>query len=190
MNTHTETDLDTLRDALTPKEQQAAELYVSGPKHIRGNRTAAFRDVYPWNGSDAGARAKASELFKREGVSAYVRALRATGTERALALLRDWGELAPQAQELLARAAAGKLPAGMTDEAIRSGVKAAIHILDRALGSVAQQVELRQSGGITVRVAGPETVARVLAASEYQVEDIPPGKVPQAALPAGDAGKG
>ena len=160
-----ETDLDRLRDAITAKMQRAAELYVSGPPLCLGSKVESYVNAYNWHGSRRGAQVKASALYARPDVDAYVRALRAAGTAGAAGKLREWSELAPDAQQTLHMAATGGLPAGLSDEAVRSAVRAASYIIDRAFGTPSQQIELRQTGGIVVHVAGPETVGRMIAAS-------------------------
>ncbi len=155
-------ELAALAAELTPKEQAAAELYVSGPPSCLGSKVASYVSAYTWRGSRAGARSKASALFGRERVAAYVRALRELSLEESAGTLRDWSELAPDAQETLHRAATGSLPRGLSDEEVRSAVRAAMYVIDRAYGTPAQQIELRQSGGIVVHVAGPETLGQVL----------------------------
>ncbi len=166
MSTHPgEADLPQLREAITPKMQRAVELYVSGPPACLGSKVNAYSAAYDWNGSRRGAQVKASALYARPDVDAYVRALRAAGTAGAAGQLREWSELAPDAQETLHKAATGDLPRGLSDEAVRSAVRAASYIIDRAFGTPSQQIELRQTGGIVVHVAGPETVGRMIAAS-------------------------
>ena len=93
-----------------------------------------------------------------------MRELRDLAALEARARLRDWVELAPEAQETLRRAAAGELRfEGASDrvepELIRSAVRAASEILDRALGTVKQMHEHRVQGGIVVAVAGPPQIA-------------------------------
>ncbi len=72
-------------------------------------------------------------------------------------------ELAPEAQDTLRAATAGRLrfpEAGRVEpELIRSAVKSAIEILDRALGTTKQMHEHRVQGGIVVAVAGPPQVS-------------------------------
>jgi hypothetical protein len=73
-------------------------------------------------------------------------------------------ELAPGAQETLRQAAAGELVFPEADpklapELLRSAVKSAIEILDRALGTTKQMHEHKIQGGIIVAVAGPSQVA-------------------------------
>ena len=157
-----ETDADQLRDQLTPKQARAAELYVAGPPDCVGSKVGAYVRAYNWAGSRRGAQVKASGLFAREDVAAYVRALRAAGTGAAVDTLRDWSELAVDAQETIHRAATGSLPAGLSDEQVRSALRAAQYIVDRAYGTPSQQIELRSTGGITVEVAGPATLGRVV----------------------------
>lgn len=162
-----ETDLAAIRAAITPKMQRAVELYVSGPPTVLGSKVNSYVSAYNWNGSRRGAQVKASALYARPDVDAYVRALRAAATENAAGQLREWSELAPDAQQTLHMAATGGLPAGLSDEAVRSAVRAASYIIDRAFGTPSQQIELRQTGGIVVHVAGPETVGRLIAATTH-----------------------
>ena len=73
-------------------------------------------------------------------------------------------ELAPEAQETLRKAAAGELvfpkaDAKLRPELLRSAVKAAIEVLDRALGTTKHMHEHKVQGGIIVAVAGPPQVA-------------------------------
>ncbi len=73
-------------------------------------------------------------------------------------------ELAPDAQETLRAVTAGELrfdkaSERVEPELIRSAVKGAIEILDRALGTVKQMHDHRVGGGIVVAIAGPPQVA-------------------------------
>lgn len=168
---------------LTPKQQHAAELYVAGPPDCVGNRTESYVRASGWKGSRRGASSKASALFGRPAVRAYVRALRQEGTRQAAAELREWAELAVDAQETLHRAATGQLPPGLSDEAVRSAVRAAMYVVDRAYGTPSQQLELRQTGGITVEVAGPATVGRLVELTD--AEHLERGAwTPAGAIPA------
>jgi hypothetical protein len=73
-------------------------------------------------------------------------------------------ELAPDAQDTLRAVTAGELRFPQADpkvepELIRSAVKGAIEILDRALGTTKQMHENKIQGGIIVAVAGPPQIA-------------------------------
>ena len=90
--------------------------------------------------------------------------LREIAAAECTARLRNWMELAPQAQECLRDAITGRLAFPEADpkvepEKIRSAVRAAIEVLDRALGTTKQMHEHRVGGGIIVAVAGPPQVA-------------------------------
>ncbi len=90
--------------------------------------------------------------------------LREIAAAECTARLRNWMELAPEAQETLRKAYSGELvfpqaDAKLQPEMIRSAVKAAVEVLDRALGTTKQMHEHRVQGGIVVRVAGPPQVA-------------------------------
>ena len=90
--------------------------------------------------------------------------LRELAALEARARLRNWMELAPDAQDTLRLAAAGQLRfEGASDrvepELLRSAVKSAIEVLDRALGTTKQMHEHKVQGGIIVAVAGPPQVA-------------------------------
>ena len=90
--------------------------------------------------------------------------LREMAAAECTARLRNWMELAPDAQEALRAAVAGELVFDQADtklrpELLRSAVKSAIEILDRALGTTKQMHEHKIQGGIIVAVAGPPQVA-------------------------------
>jgi hypothetical protein len=89
--------------------------------------------------------------------------LREIAAAECTARLRNWMELAPEAQEALRKATAGELRFDASDrvepELLRSAVRAASEILDRALGTTKQMHEHRVQGGIIVAVAGPPQVA-------------------------------
>ncbi len=90
--------------------------------------------------------------------------LREMAAAQCTARLRNWMELAPDAQEALRAAVAGELvfpkaDAKLRPELVRSAVKAAIEILDRALGTTKHMHEHKLHGGIIVAVAGPPQVA-------------------------------
>ena len=93
-----------------------------------------------------------------------MRELREITTAECIARLRPWMELAPDAQETLRAAGAGELVFPDADpklqpELIRSAVRAATEILDRALGTTKHMHDHRVQGGIIVAVAGPPQVA-------------------------------
>ncbi len=134
-------------------------LYVAGPDGTRGNGTRAYLEAYPGCGSEGAAAVGASRLLKRAKIRARMKELREQASAEARARLRDWWELAPDAQETLRKAAAGELrfpEAGRVEpEMLRSAVRSATEILDRALGTTKQMHEHRVQGGIIVAVAGP-----------------------------------
>ena len=132
----------------SPSEERFAVLYVAGPDALRGNGTRCYLEAYPSCRSEQAAAANACRLLKRDRVRAHMAELRAQASAEARARLRDWWELAPAAQETLRKAAAGELRFREADqrvepELIRSAVRAAEHILDRALGTVKQQHDPR-----------------------------------------------
>ena len=144
----------------SPHEERFAVIYTAGPDGIRGNGTRAYLEAYPSCRSEQAAAVGASRLLRRDKVRARMAELRSEASAEARARLRDWWELAPEAQETLRKAAAGELRFPDADqrlepELIRSAVRAAGHILDRALGTVKQMHDHRVQGGIIVAVAGP-----------------------------------
>ncbi len=152
------------RSPCSPSEEQFAVLYVAGPDELRGNGTRAYLEAYPNCNSDQAAGVGASRLLKRDRVRVRMKELRDEAAAAARARLRNWMELAPDAQETLRAAAAGELVFDQADsklrpELIRSAVKSAIEILDRALGTTKHMHEHKLHGGIVVRVAGPPQVA-------------------------------
>ena len=153
------------RSPCSPSEEQFAALYVAGPEGIRANGTRAYLEAYPSCSSVQAAGVGATRLLKRDRVRARMRELRDQAALEARARLRNWMELAPQAQDTLRAAAAGELVFDNADpklrpELIRSAVKSAIEILDRALGTTKQMHEHRVQGGIVVAVAGPPQVTQ------------------------------
>ena len=148
----------------SPSEEQFAVLYVAGPDGMRGNGTRAYLETHPDCRSRQAAGVGATRLLKRARVRARMKELRDEAAAAARARLRNWMELAPEAQETLRKAAAGKLrflDAGdrVEPELVRSAVRAAMEILDRALGTTKQMHDHRVGGGIIVAVAGPPQVA-------------------------------
>ncbi len=150
---------------LSPQQARLAELYVAGPDDIRGNGTAAYLAAYPTCHSRQAAAECASRLLRHAKVRAYMAELREIVAAECTARLRSWMELAPDAQETLRAAAAGDLVFDQADsklrpELLRSAVRAASEILDRALGTTKQMHEHRVQGGIVVAVAGPPQVTQ------------------------------
>ena len=147
----------------SPSEEQFAVLYVAGPDGLRGNGTGAYLETHPDCRSRQAAGVGATRLLKRDRVRARMKELRDEAAAAARACLRNWMELAPDAQDTLRKAAAGELrfpEAGRVEpELIRSAVKSAIEILDRALGTTKHMHEHKLHGGIVVAVAGPPQVA-------------------------------
>ena len=145
----------------SPAEDCFAGLYVAGPDGLRGNGTRAYLEAYPSCTSEQAAAANACRLLKRDRVRARMRELREQASADARARFRDWWELAPAAQETIRLTAAGLFdpmpdaPHGVRAEAIRSGVRSAQEVLNRAEGTPQQLHELRIETGITVAIAGP-----------------------------------
>ena len=152
------------RRPLSPQQARFAELYVAGPDDIRGNGTRAYLAAYPTCHSESAAKTSASRLLRRDNVRARMAQLREMAAAECTARLRNWMELAPDAQETLRRASAGELvfpqaDAKLQPEMLRSAVRASSEILDRALGTTKQMHEHKIQGGIIVAVAGPPQVA-------------------------------
>ncbi len=145
---------------LSPQQSRFAELYIAGPDDLRGNGTRCYQVAYPTAHSKQAACESASRLLRRPQVRAYIAQLREIAAAECTARLRNWMELAPEAQETLRAVTAGELrfdkaSERVEPELIRSAVKGAIEILDRALGTVKQMHDLRVGGGIIVAVEGP-----------------------------------
>lgn len=141
---------DDLAD-LKPEHAEFAELYAAGPEELAGNAKACYKRVYGC--SDSAAESGGSRLLRHEGVRARVRALREEAAEAAKARLREWWELAPEAQETLLAAARGEFVGD--DDNGRVRVQAAQRILDRAMGTPREMHRLEvEHSGITVEVAG------------------------------------
>ena len=107
------------------------------------------------------ASVQGSRVLRDAGVRARVRALQEQALEEAMARLRPWIELAVAAQETLYKALTGDLRFPEVDsrlepEMIRSAIRAAEEVLDRALGTSRQMHEHHVGGqAIVVHVAGP-----------------------------------
>ena len=149
---------------LSPRQARFAELYVAGPDDLRGRQARCYRVAYPACSNDNSAGASASTLLRRPNVRAYMAELREAAGAECTARLRNWMELAPEAQQCLRDAITGRLAFPEADpkvepEKIRTAVRAAIEVLDRALGTTKQMHDHRVSGGIIVAIAGPPQVA-------------------------------
>ena len=148
---------------LSPQQARFAELYIAGPEDVRGNATRSYLAAYPSCFSIDSAAQSGSRLLRLDKVRARMAELREIAAAECTARLRNWMELAPDAQDTLRLAAAGKLfPDARVKERpemLRSAVKASIEILDRALGTTKQMHEHKLHGGIIVAVAGPPQVA-------------------------------
>ena len=150
--------------SLSPQQSRFAELYIAGPDDLCGNGTRCYLVAYPTAHSKKAACESASRLLRRPQVRARIAQLREMAAAECTARLRNWMELAPDAQETLRAVTAGELRFLEADpkvepELIRSAVKGAIEILDRALGTTKQMHEHKLQGGIVVRVAGPPQIA-------------------------------
>ena len=149
--------------SLSPQQSRFAELYIAGPDDLRGNGTRCYQVAYPTAHSKQAACESASRLLRRPQVRARIAQLREIAAAECTARLRNWMELAPDAQETLRKAAGGELrfpEAGRVEpELLRSAVRSATEILDRALGTTKQMHEHRVQGGIVVAVAGPPQIA-------------------------------
>jgi hypothetical protein len=147
---------------LTPAQDAFVRAYVAGESETVGNARRSYMLAFPKCKSLGAASVSASRLLSKAVVRARMAELRQQAERDARARLRSWWALAPDAQTTLELASAGLFdpmpdaPHGVRSEAIRSGVRAAQEILNRAEGTPQQLHELRITAGITVAVAGPE----------------------------------
>lgn len=150
---------------LTPGQDAFVAAYTAGDDSTRNNGTASYLASHP-QVTRSSAAVQACRLLKLPKVRARIVEMRTEAEIDARARLRSWWALAPDAQDTMALAAAGKFdpmpdaPHGVRAEAIRSGVRAAQEILNRAEGTPQQLHELRVTGGIVVAVAGPDVELR------------------------------
>ncbi len=149
---------------LSPQQARFAELYIAGPDDLRGNATRCVLVAYPNHSNRNAAASTGSRLLRLANVRAYMAELREVAAADSKARLRNWMELAPDAQETLRKAYSGELvfpkaDAKLQPEMMRSAVKAAVEVLDRALGTTKHMHEHRLHGGIIVAVAGPPQIA-------------------------------
>jgi len=98
--------------------------------------------------------------------------------------LVDWVELAPEAQQTLLRAATGSLPGTWSDEDKRQAVRAAERILDRAIGKVADTVNLGAAGGLAAAVLALPPGFRPFAGAPAALPGAVPGAAPPELPPA------
>jgi len=154
--------------------------FVAGKPETLGNLRQSYLLAFPACGSDGSASVGANRLIRKPAVRARVLELRADAERDARARLRSWWALAPDAQRTLEQAAAGtfdpmpEAPHGVRAEAIRSGVRSAQEILNRAEGTPQQLHELRITAGITVAVAGPGSELDGRQLVELPAEDPAP----------------
>ena len=130
---------------------------------------------------------KTEQQASRVAIRGDVEWLREAAAAECTARLRNWMELAPDAQETLRKAADGRLRFNASDrvepELLRSAVRAATEVLDRALGTTKQMHEHRLQGGIVIAVAGPPQVASKIE-SDPQSYTLTNGTPEPRALPA------
>ena len=121
---------------LNTRQKRFLEEYHSGPH--QGNGTEAYRAAYEVVGkelSDATCGSCASTLLRDSRMIAYLRTLREEQTAKLQDKLRRWEDLAPAAQAVVVETMHGTSRSRMRYEA-------ALVILDRALGRVANRTEL------------------------------------------------
>jgi hypothetical protein len=141
---------------LSPQQEAFVIAYVAGPDEMRGNGTRAYLHAYPEQTNERNAGSSASRLLKRDSIRARIREIRDEAEEDARARLRSWLAMAPKAQEVLDQAMRGELEG--SDEQIRSAVKAAQEVLNRALGDIRQMHTVEGQGqtlNVYVAVAPP-----------------------------------
>lgn len=137
--------------ALTVAQERFVIQYVAGTDEQRGNGTRCYLEAFPNTTNEKIAGSCASRLLKRASVRARMQVLRDEAEAASKARLRSWMSMAPEAQNTLERAMRGEWPAGWSDEAIRSALKAAQDTLDRALGNV-KQMHAEGASGQTINV--------------------------------------
>jgi len=174
-----------LLNVLTVGQEAFVQAYVAGDDDTAGNGTRSYLSAYPKCTTDQSGAVQACRLLKLGKVRARISELRADAERQARARLRSWWALAPEAQRTLEQAAAGSFdpmpdaPHGVRAEAIRSGVRSAQEILNRAEGTPQQLHELRITAGIMVAVAGPgqQLQAADTAPSLQNGHYVPPGEL-------------
>lgn len=143
-------------DTLPEHYEDLLRAFLSGPSGVAGNGTEAWLYAVDPDAKRGTAASNASRVLRKEAVRKRMHALRLEAAgDVDMTGLRDWMELAPDAQDTLHRAATGQLPDTWTDEQIRSAVKAAQTILDRAIGPIAQRLDVRSQSAIVVKTLGP-----------------------------------
>ncbi len=158
--------------ALPDTHERMARLYLGGPDGVVGNATEAYARAFPCDGLErVTVQQRGNRVIRSKRLRVRLAELRAETLAQAspeiVGRLREWVELAPDAQQTLHRAATGSLPAGWSDEDKRQAVRAAERILDRAIGKVADTIHLGVGGHLA---------AAVLA--------LPPGYRPHGTEPA------
>ena len=177
------------RSNLTPNEERFCLAYVAGDG-TQGNGTASYLAAYPTCTNKHAAGSAGSRLLKRDRVQARIAELRAEAAQEVRDRLRSWWELAPDAQRTLELAAAGQLPAGWSDERIRSAVKSAQYIVDRCEGRPELRGSVTHTGGFAVLVAGPaELRGPVVSVGDggNGPGEVPAAPGPVRALPPGSS---
>ena len=141
---------------------------------MRGNAQACYLEAFPNCTSERAAAVSGSRLVHRPRVLARIAQLRETAAAEAVKKLREWHELAVEAQETIRLASTGKLPKEWTAQQIRSAIDASLHILDRAIGSVKQMHEVdAKSGAVLVFALGGGVAAPEPAGREIETEPLP-----------------
>ncbi len=142
---------------LPDTHERMARLYLGGPDGVVGNATESYARAFPSDGlTRTQQQQRGNRVIRSQRVRVRLTELRAEAISQAdpekVERLREWVELAPDAQQTLHRAATGTLPASWSDEDKRQAVRAAERILDRAIGKVADTVHLGVGGHLAAAV--------------------------------------
>lgn len=157
------------------------QLYLAGPDGTVGNATEAYMQASAGTLSRPAAATRASRALARGSVRTRMGELRDLAQGLKIARLREWVSMAPAAQHQLYLISEGKTPADWTDEQVRSALKACAIILDRAIGTVKQQVE--HSGGVALVAQVLHVPGSIVAAHLEASNSKPPvPSVSEAAL--------
>ncbi len=147
---------------LTVRERGFVRHYLAGDDTVRNNGTqSAIAAGY----KPKGAHVIASRLVRKPHIIAAIEAFHRAAEAAAVERLRDWKDLAPDAQDIVEAIAKGLIFAA-DSFSTKIRLDAAIHILDRANGKVQTQSKLEVTGKGGAPIVPIDAVRAAIAAAE------------------------
>mgnify|MGYP001590120285 CR=1 FL=1 len=181
------------RDGLTPQQETFARLYAAGPLGIRNNLGRAWM-ASGSKAKDVGvaARYAAQALKMTPALREYIAELEMVAQAEAIRKLRDWKELAPDAQEAVIAVMQGMVPDGRgsyRQVTLMEDVKHAEVVLKASMAIIERAYPIQ--AWRRQELLATDAKARLAALLGVRVDQLPPvlGPLKQVGPPGPERGE-